>query len=250
MFAEENKCALEMISKQRDFTLAWHLCHIVNWILSIWLPIPHFSPPHWSRMIAATGRQQKLDSHKVPTSLPLYDVRKAQELTVLDLVPDRNHLLLLLWSSVHEEKASSSSSSDHGLKLVESSDCNVHSSGLYWENCISISYLLKVLFSRSFSCSSSPSPSSSFFFNMVPTHILQTHKTCLLMNLTKKYPLKKIFMTFVSGLCLCVSLSTLSKSKRGFASKISDWIFVSQSSRVHTYIRQEKRKKKTPAGRR
>lgn len=201
-------------------------------------------------MIAATGRQQKLDSHKVPTSLPLYDVRKAQELTVLDLVPDRNHLLLLLWSSVHEEKASSSSSSDHGLKLVESSDCNVHSSGLYWENCISISYLLKVLFSRSFSCSSSPSPSSSFFFNMVPTHILQTHKTCLLMNLTKKYPLKKIFMTFVSGLCLCVSLSTLSKSKRGFASKISDWIFVSQSSRVHTYIRQEKRKKKTPAGRR
>lgn len=64
------------------------------------------------------------------------------------------------------------------------------------------------------------------------------------------YPLKEIFMTFVSGLCLCVSLSTLSKSKRGFARKIPDWILVSQSSRVHTYIRQEQRKKKTPAGRR
>jgi hypothetical protein len=74
-------------------------------------------------MIAATGKQQKLDSQKVSTSLPLYEMRKARELTVLDLVPGRNHLLLLLSSSVHEEKASYSSSSDHGLKLVESSDC-------------------------------------------------------------------------------------------------------------------------------
>jgi hypothetical protein len=48
----------------------------------------------------------KVCCHKTAqfASLPLYEVRKAQELTVLDLVPDRNHLLLLLWSSVHEEK--------------------------------------------------------------------------------------------------------------------------------------------------
>lgn len=101
---EKQVCTLDDIKVKGFHISLTSLPHCEFWILSIWLPIPYFSPPHWSRMIAATIRQQKLNSHKVPTSLPLYEVRKAQELTVLDLVPDRNHLLLLLWSSVHEEK--------------------------------------------------------------------------------------------------------------------------------------------------